>query len=270
MIRPRTVLLCHHDAPLHRDGIARWLASWSDLRGIVVIAEPRQQLSKRFRREAKRIGWFRMLDVVAFRVWYRVGRGAGDAAWLATRLQQLQAHFPPVPADVPVLHVASPNSPECRNFLADARPEIMLALVKSMLAERIFTIPSVGTFVLHPGICPEYRNSHGCFWALANDDLDTVGMTLLRIDRGVDTGPVYGYFRTKFDEVVDTHIQIQNAMVLDNLPAIATRLQEIATGTATTVPIDGRPSRAWGQPWLSAYLRWKRHARRRRDADHRA
>jgi len=40
-------------------------------------------------------------------------------------------------------------------------------------------------FVLHPGICPEYRNAHGCFWALVNRDLARVGVTLLRADRGV-------------------------------------------------------------------------------------
>ena len=47
---------------------------------------------------------------------------------------------------------------------------------------------------MHPGICPEYRNAHGCFWALANRDLNKVGMTLLRIDKGVDTGPTFGYY----------------------------------------------------------------------------
>jgi len=36
---------------------------------------------------------------------------------------------------------------------------------------------------MHPGICPEYRNSHGCFWALANDDPERVGVTLLQIDK---------------------------------------------------------------------------------------
>ncbi len=159
------------------------------------VEEPRQQLWKRLRREAKRVGWLRMLDIFAFRLWYRLTTAKDDARWIASRLDQMRNDYPPIPAATPVLRVASPNSAECQAFLAEARPEIMLALVKSMLAERIFTIPSVGTFVLHPGICPEYRNSHGCFWALAHDDLERVGMTMLRIDRGVDTGPIFGYFR---------------------------------------------------------------------------
>ena len=236
----------------------------------MIVEESKKLLGKRLKREAARIGWLRVPDVLAFRLWYRATQSAADAAWIADRLEALRQRYAPVPASVPVVRVTSPNSRECQDFITAARPDIMLAMVKSMLAERIFSIAAVGTFVLHPGICPEYRNSHGCFWALANDDLDTVGMTMLRIDKGVDTGPVFGYFRTTFDEVTATHIQIQNATVLDNLDAIAERFREIAGGTAATIPINGRPSRVWGQPWLTAWLRWKRHARRRQDARHRA
>ena len=266
MNRPRTVLLCHHDSPIHEEGIARWLASWTDLRGIVVIEEPRGILRKRLRREAARVGWLRVLDVIAFRLFYRFTAAAADQAWNAARLSQLREQYPPVPATTPVLRVATPNSAAAQQFIAAAQPELILALCKNMLAERIFTLATTGTFVLHPGICPEYRNAHGCFWALAEDDVNTVGVTLLRIDRGVDTGPVFGYFRTAFDEVADSHIRIQHAIVLDNLPAIAQRLQEVVSGEAAPIPVAGRASRAWGQPWLTAYLRWKRHARRRRDA----
>src|SRR5436309_328007 len=35
------------------------------------------------------------------------------------------------------------------------------------------SLPARGTFVLHTGICPEYRNAHGCFWALARSEEHT-------------------------------------------------------------------------------------------------
>ena len=72
---------------------------------------------------------------------------------------------------------------------------------------------------MHPGICPEYRNAHGCFWALATGDTGNAGMTLLRIDRGVDTGPVFGYFRVDAT-LAESHIVIQHRVVLDHLDAI--------------------------------------------------
>ena len=81
------------------------------------------------------------------------------------------------------------------------QPDLAIARCKVILKREIFEIPRVGTFVMHPGICPEYRNAHGCFWALVNRDLDRVGMTLLRVDAGIDTGPVYLHGTCDIDEV---------------------------------------------------------------------
>ena len=132
----------------------------------------------------------------------------------------------------------------------------------------MFSVPSKGTFVLHPGICPEYRNAHGCFWALVNRDRARVGMTLLRVDEGVDTGPVYLQTTCEIDEVRESHTVIQYRVVLENLDAIGRTLRAIGEGQELA-PLEtkGRRSAIWGQPTLSDYLRWKWEARRsRRDA----
>jgi Formyl transferase len=262
----RTALICHHDAPIHHDGIARWLASWSELTAVVVVEEPARLLRRRLKRELHRVGLWRLLDVLAGRLYFRFANAAKDRAFLDRRLDELRGVHPPLAPSVPVIRVSTPNSPESQRALEAARPDITLALCKNLLAARIFRTARVGTFVLHPGICPEYRNAHGCFWALAHDDLDRVGMTLLRIDEGIDTGPVFGYFRAAFDEVDESHIVIQHRMVLDNLDAIAERLREVAEGRAAPIPVAGRESHEWGQPWLTRYLRWKRRARARRGA----
>ncbi len=88
-------------------------------------------------------------------------------------------------------------------------------------------------------------------------------MTLLRIDKGVDTGPVYGYYTYRFDEVGESHAVVQARVVVDNFDALERKLAEIHRGEAAPLDTSGRPSGAWGQPWLSSYLRWKRRARRR-------
>ena len=49
-------------------GSARWLGSFSTFAGTVVIREPGGRLRKRIAREIKRVGWWRFLDVLAFRV----------------------------------------------------------------------------------------------------------------------------------------------------------------------------------------------------------
>jgi len=264
--RPRTVLICHGDSPLNRDGIARWLASFSDLVGIVVIDETSARLLTRVRRELKRVGLLRFLDVLAFRVYYAAFLARGDAAWQRRQMATLARRYPEVPATTKVLHTSDPNARDTEEFLRRLAPDLAVARCKRLLAERVFAIPRHGTFVLHPGICPEYRNAHGSFWALANRDVGKVGLTLLKIDKGVDTGPVYGYYSYDFDEIRESHIVIMTRVVLDNLDPLRVKLLEIHAGTTRTIDIAGRSSAVWGHPWLTKYLRWKWIARRRRDA----
>lgn len=261
--RPRVVVIAHHDAPLHNEMVPRWVQTWGELAGIVTIREPRGSLWKRLRRETRRVGVARLADVLAFQVYYRLTRARHDAAWKRRLQQTLDRELPPLTADVPRCETRSPNSADAQAFIARLAPDLMLALCKHILRERVFSIARSGTFVLHPGICPEYRNAHGCFWALANGDVDRVGLTLLRIDRGVDTGPVFGYYTAVYDERQESHVVIQHRVLFANLTPIAARLLEIWRGDARALSTEGRRSGEYGQPWLSAWWRWKRAAARR-------
>ncbi len=264
----RTVLICHHDEPLNRFGLSRWLASFSDLVAIIDLHEPPGRLWRRVRREMKRAGFLHFLDVLAFRLYYRLALAKRDREWTEQRLSELRAQYPEIPPTCRVLVTPSPNSPECLSLLRELQPDIIIARCKSILKKDIFRSASTGTFVMHPGICPEYRNAHGCFWALAENDRDRVGMTLLKIDEGVDTGPVYGYYGCSFDETTESHLVIQDRMVFDNLATLRAKFEEIQEGSAETINTSGRRSRTWGQPWLSRYLKWKGAARKRAQQKH--
>jgi folate-dependent phosphoribosylglycinamide formyltransferase PurN len=259
----RSALICHAGDDLNRIGLAQWLASFTDLVGIVELHETSGRLLRRIQKEIERNGWLRFLDITAFRIYYRFALAAKDDAWITARVSELTTRYPALPPGLPVLKTHSANSSECETFLRQCRPDIVIARCKQLLKPQVFNIPTLGTYVMHPGVCPEYRNAHGCFWALANGDMNRVGMTLLRIDRGVDTGPVYGYFYPKLDEIAESHIVIQNRTVFDNLDQIQSKVQEIAVGTAVPLDTTGRKSHTWGQPWLSRYLAWKKAARKR-------
>jgi hypothetical protein len=251
----RTLLICHEDAALDREGLVRWLNSFSTVGGVVVIREPKTRLRKRVVREIKRVGARRFADVLAFRAWYRLAHATADREWETRQLDTLRTRFPTSP-DTQEQIVSSPNS-AAEAFIRACAPDLVVARCKTLLKEQVFSIPRLGTFVMHPGICPEYRNAHGCFWARATGDLNNVGMTLLRIDGGVDTGPVFGYFRVTCDPS-ESHVVTQHRSVLDHLDAIRDRLLAVAAGTAVPIDTTGRRSATWGQPWLSAYLRMRR------------
>jgi hypothetical protein len=234
------------------------------LAGLIIIRDEPGRLWRAARREIRRVGLLGFVDVVAFRLYARLRLARGDAAWETRTVEDLRRRYPVDLGAIPRITVSTPNGDEARGFLARVQPDVVIARCKVILKPDILALPHAGTFVLHPGICPEYRNAHGCFWALANRDLDRVGMTLLRADAGVDTGPVYLQAGCDIDEVRESHIVIQHRVVVENFDAIERILIAICRGDdVAPIPTDGRRSAVWGQPRLTRYLRWKRAARRR-------
>jgi methionyl-tRNA formyltransferase len=185
-----------------------------------------------------------------------------DNAWIKREVWRLRERYPSKLDGVPILTAADPGEEKVQRFLSQLQPDIMIARCKFILKRNLLGLPRCGTFIMHPGICPEYRNAHGCFWALANRDLARVGMTLLKADAGVDTGPMFLHASYAFDEMRESHVVIQYRAVTENLDAIARTLAAVCDGSARPLPAEGRRSATWGQPWLTAYLKWKSAARR--------
>jgi hypothetical protein len=262
--RPAVILICHQQDRLDSEGMAAWLASTMQLAGIVMISDTPGRLWRVARREIARAGVLGFFDALAFRAyaWLRRSR---TGAWSVRELERLRSRYPAPLHLVPTVVVSNPNDDRARDFIARLAPDLIIARCKFILKPEVYELARAGAFALHPGICPEYRNAHGCFWALANRDLDRVGMTLLRLDRGVDTGPVFLQASYPFDEVRESHDVIQHRVVFDNLDRIGRTLLALGRGE-TVEPLDttGRASAAWGQPRLTRYLRWKRDARRDR------
>src|SRR4051812_42521014 len=113
----RTLLICHEDAALDREGLVRWLGSFSTVSGKSLIREPGGRLRKRIAREISRVGFWRFLDVLAFRVHHRLTKAAGDARWERLEMERLRGRFPVRPDATEVI-VSSPNSSEAEAFIA--------------------------------------------------------------------------------------------------------------------------------------------------------
>jgi folate-dependent phosphoribosylglycinamide formyltransferase PurN len=257
---PRAVLIYHQEDRIDAEGLSAWVSKSFDLVGIIALRELRVRKLRRALNEVRRSGILGFMDVLAFRLYYRLFLARADAAWIAAQVSSLRARYPATLDRVPRLTAASPNTGDVQGFLSDLKPDLMIARCKFILRPDIFNTPSAGTFVLHPGICPEYRNAHGCFWALVNRDLARVGMTLLRVDSGIDTGPILFQGTYPYDEVRESHIVIQYRVVLENLEEIRETLMAVWRGRRTPVARSDRRSMVWGQPRLSAYLRWRQAA----------
>jgi hypothetical protein len=257
----KTILICHKGDLLTEHGFSRWLSSFSDLVGIVKIQEDGARSKQRIKTEIKRSGFLRFIfDILPYRLFSKIAHSKKDDRWVKEKIKDMSRTYPDLPDAVKVLVTHSPNSPQAIEFVSHLAPDMILARCKTLIDKDMYSIPVDGTLILHPGICPEYRNAHGCFWALANNEPDKVGATLLKIDEGVDTGPVYGYYSYPFNVATDTPAIIHGRVVYDNLGVIKAKLLEIHAGEAGTIVTSGRRSGVWGQPWLSRYIKLRRRA----------
>ncbi|QHS50468.1 methionyl-tRNA formyltransferase [Edaphobacter sp. 12200R-103] len=110
------------------------------------------------------------------------------------RDQKLQA--PPVKQvalahSIPVLQPEKiKNNPELRAKLEEIAPDAILVVAYGrLIPEWMLNLPRHGNINLHGSLLPKYRGAAPIQWAVANGETVT-GVTTMRLDAGLDTGPM--------------------------------------------------------------------------------
>jgi len=111
------------------------------------------------------------------------------------RGRELKAQPSPVKAiagqlGLPVLQPARARD---EKFIAELRalqPElIVVAAYGQILPQSILELPRYGCLNVHTSLLPKYRGAAPIQWAIANGEAET-GVTLMKMDAGLDTGPI--------------------------------------------------------------------------------
>ena len=216
------------------------------------VFEHRSRLAT-LRRIAKRQGWVRAADVLAFGVYERIFRGAQFRSAVATMLAA-RGHLPALPE----CDAGSANTPEARAFIASLRPDVIVVHATGLLKPDTFQLAPLAVN-LHCGILPEYRGHDTLFWALAKGDEDHLGSTIHLIDSGADTGAVLRHCLVR-REPGDTDITIW----IRAFVAGADGLLAILGGPfPERRSPSGKPYEHWQHRGLSDHLKYLRRSRRR-------
>jgi len=88
--------------------------------------------------------------------------------------------------------VLTPESLKDEHFLQEVREldaDVFVVVAFSILPEVLFSIPEKGTFNIHAALLPLFRGPAPIHRAIETGASET-GVTLFRIDRGVDTGSI--------------------------------------------------------------------------------
>lgn len=81
------------------------------------------------------------------------------------------------------------NSNRIENLLIENEINVAFVFGTSILKSNIFNIPRICVNV-HTGLVQEYRGVDSNFWALYENNIEAIGVTVHKINKGIDTGGV--------------------------------------------------------------------------------
>jgi methionyl-tRNA formyltransferase len=126
---------------------------------------------------------------------------------------------------------------EFRELLESIRPDAILVVAYGRIIPKwMLDLPPLGNINLHGSLLPKYRGAAPVQWAIANGETDT-GVTTMRIDEGLDTGPMLLAER-EWIAPDETAIEL-----IENLSAIGAdlmvkTLHGLGAGTVTPIEQD--------------------------------
>jgi hypothetical protein len=249
-----------------------WLARRTDLRVIVWGSEDYWAYSWRgrlrfFRRRAKKYSICKVLDEILFYAYYRLFLWKRDALFMNRLITAYRAEHGVFPGAQParVIRAGDVNAPEVREALAAEKVDVMFVdCLDAYVKPATFEAPPLGTYLWHEGFTPEYRGFHCPLYTVANQELDKLGSTFLKMDRGYDTGPIILQTPVRdVDPRTEPYGYIAHKGILDSLPEVEKVIAALETGAPLpSVEREGAPSRLYTRPGITDYIRY-RLARRR-------
>lgn len=131
---------------------------------------------------------------------------------------------------------------EAHAALAALRPDVALVVAYGrILADAFISVPRLGTLNLHASLLPKYRGASPIQAAVASGDRET-GMTLMRIVRELDAGPVGDIERVPISPL-DTASEVEARLARAAVPLAARALPLLASGSLSFAEQDrGRAS----------------------------
>jgi methionyl-tRNA formyltransferase len=154
-----------------------------------IIIEKPVSTKEFLKKRIKRLGFERVLGQVLFQV--SIARFLNIASLKRKKeiLEKYGLQDTPLPTEK-VINVQSINSAECISLLKKINPELVIVNGTRIISKEVLNSTGVKFVNIHAGITPKYRNVHGAYWAIVNNDISNCGVTVHLVDPGIDTGKI--------------------------------------------------------------------------------
>lgn len=105
--------------------------------------------------------------------------------------------------EIPLLKASHVNNAEVVKAVKDAELDWLFIIGWSQIAsQELLDAPKRGVLGMHPTLLPVGRGRAAIPWAILKG-LDKTGVTLFKLDAGVDTGPIVDQVEIPLDNRVD-------------------------------------------------------------------
>jgi len=145
---------------------------------------------------------------------------------------------------LPVIQPVSLKEPDAVSQLHTWTPDvIVVAAFGQILRENVLELPPYGCLNVHASLLPRWRGAAPVQAAILHDDV--TGVTIMKMDKGLDTGPILSQQRLSISEdstagkLSDQLAQMGAELMVDTLPKFLTgntKPQKQAQDKATYAP----------------------------------
>ena len=140
-------------------------------------------------------------------------------------------------AGIPIFQPQKIRADEAYEYFRGAAPDVVVIIAYGqIIPARLIEIPRLGWINLHGSLLPKYRGAAPIHWAIANGETRT-GLTTMRIDAGLDTGPVLMKYETEIG-AEETAPELYARLAEAGAPVMADTLRGIEVGAITGVAQD--------------------------------
>jgi methionyl-tRNA formyltransferase len=148
--------------------------------------------------------------------------------------RELKLQAPPVKVlaqtfNLPVLQPPRARDEHFISQLRELQPDLIVVVAYGhILPPAILDLPRFGCLNVHTSLLPKYRGAAPIQWAIANGETET-GVTIIKMDAGMDTGPILSQERTPIsaqDDSATLHrwlAQLGAGLLLETIPDYVSR-----------------------------------------------
>jgi folate-dependent phosphoribosylglycinamide formyltransferase PurN len=154
-----------------------------------VILEKPVAASELLKKRIKKLGWWKVAGQLLFQLSIAKILKRTSRKRKKEILKEYGLENTIVPENK-IMKVASVNSSECIEALQKVKPELIIVCGTRIISKSVLESLPVRFMNIHAGITPKYRNVHGGYWALVNNDMENCGVTVHLVDEGIDTGTI--------------------------------------------------------------------------------